>query len=159
MKAKLSFLSFLFALIGLVAGTQLAAAADDAGTLIAGAYSTTCGAQDQYELDVVGFESGLIGSYSPTGLTGGESVYAVFDQSGTRGPACPALGAYFIISTGSDVGSTWLTSVTCNGMTLNGSDAKTYEYNGGLAESWWIWPKTYFNLSAGGTYSCTVNHN
>lgn len=156
MKAKTSFLSCLLVLIGAL-GAQIALAANDSGTLTAGSYSTTCGARDQYEITFTGFESGFMGSYSPTTLTGGDSVYMIYNQTGTRGTACPVDGAYLTISASSDPGSTWLTSVTCNGSTLYQSGIYSYTYGGGLAE--WIWQQSYFNISSGEAYSCTISHN
>jgi hypothetical protein len=158
MKAKTSFLSCLLVLIGAL-GAQIALAANDSGTLTAGSYSTTCGARDQYEITITGFESGITGSYSPATLTGGDSVSLIYNQTGTRGSGCPIDGAYFSVSASSDPGSTWLTSVTCNGSTLYQSGIYSYSYNAGLATATWTWQLSYFNISSGGAYGCTISHS
>lgn len=136
---------------------QLAVAASDAGTLLVGQSIVACtGGFIQYD----GYDPGLsIGAYSPTGLTGGKTVKDVADEATV---AClPSIRVSFLVVGGfsSNPGSSWLTSVECNGVTNSASSANfTYFSSSGVAE--WDWSQL-FGLSSknGKNVSCTIVHS
>jgi hypothetical protein len=124
----------------------------DIGTLMVAARSNRCigGPSVLY-----GFASG-IGSYSPTGLTGGNTVSEVADV--TPSGACVAEHSDLdVTGFSSNPGSSWLNSITCNGVKNLGSGA-TFVYSSGDAR--WEWSQL-FGLSSkvGSNVSCTIDHN
>jgi hypothetical protein len=141
-------------LIGLVAASRFAIAASDNGTLTVGEEAIPCGVTHWF---VNGFISGSIGSYTPTGLTGGDTVSEVFDQFAF--PGCVGSHSALEVSGfSSDPGSSWLTSITCNAVKNNGSGVTSYTYSGGHAV--WIWSTLFGLLGKNGTnVSCTIVHN
>lgn len=143
--------------VGLVAVWQIAMASSDGGTLQVGRETEVCAGEALNILD--GYSSALsFGSYSPTGLTGGTSVSELVDHAQFHG-ACGGTGSGLTISGfSSNPGSTWLTSVTCNGVTNDASAAITYTYSGGVAE--WAWTQQ-FGLAPkdGSNVSCTIVHS
>lgn len=102
--------------------------------------------------------SGSIGSYSPTGLTGGKTVAGLFAI--VVGPSCTGTltGDLFVSGFSSDPGQSWLTSVACNGTTKTGATA-TYSYHSGSAE--WSWSATSwgFQSKVGSQLGCTIVHS
>jgi hypothetical protein len=95
-----------------------------------------------------------LGSYSPTGLTGGETVVAVYDTTGN------CVGTFSDLSVSgfsSSPGSSWLSSITCNGVTNNGSSAR-FIYSSGSAS--WEWSQLFgLQSKSGSNVSCTIVHN
>lgn len=144
-------------MIGCLALSKLAMASSDAGTLTVGAHSQ-CTVLPSLET-LYGYSSSGFGSYSPTGLTGGDTVVDIFDIFSTFG-ACAASAASLVAVSGfsSNPGSGWLTSVTCNGVLNNGSSA-TYSYVSSTGTASWSWT-TAFGLKAknGSNVSCTIVH-
>jgi hypothetical protein len=125
-------------------------AASDVGTLTVGSVSGGCGSANGYNPP-----TGL-GSYSPVGLTGGTTVTALVEEWHTC--FLPPLITYFTVSGfSSNPGASWLTSVTCNGVTKVPS--ASYTYNSGSAL--WLWTNNPFWLvnKSGQNVSCTVVHN
>jgi hypothetical protein len=139
--------------------SQVALAASDAGTLQVGhAAYTGCSTL------LSGWSSAIpSGSYSPTGLAGGEAVQGVFDSLSFSYPACPDYSELLVGGFASNPGVNWLTSITCNGIT-NPVSTATFTYLGG-GQAMWKWT-TLFNLSfdstghaVTGNVSCTIVHN
>jgi hypothetical protein len=125
-----------------------------AGTLKAGSVRVidVCGNQGW---TISGYSSGShIGSYSPTGLTGGETVVWLVDTTATTcAPSSAQLGVSGFTS---NPGATWLTSITCNGIEKTGSTA-SFTYNGTTAT--WIWNNASFGFVLDDTYSCSIVYN
>jgi hypothetical protein len=142
--------------LALVAGLSITPmvtlAASDNGTITVGV-----GGNQAAGICVWGYASG-VGSYSPTGLTGGETVVSLF--TAVIGPLCEGtLNGYFQVSGfSSNPGQSWLTSVTCNGTTKTGGTA-TYSYSSGTAE--WSWGATTWGFpgNSGSQLGCTIVHN
>jgi hypothetical protein len=134
----------------------------DAGTLTEGGQGITC---SQGTAILRGYAtSGTApnppwGSYSPSTLTGGKTVGAVYDWKG--GP-CGSLGGYvYIKGFTSNPGSTWMTSIKCtsNNVTLDTSSA-TYSYTSGTAKWYWSGSNVFgFPTTTGGKYTCTIVHS
>lgn len=129
-------------------------AASDVGTLLVGQRFNTlpprCITEDW------GYAAGEFGSYSPTGLTGGRTVDAVYGVGGCGGSDSTATLA--VTGFTSNPGQAWLTSITCNGVALIGTAAASYFYSAGQAT--WNWG-TPFGLSSkvGSNVSCTIVHS
>lgn len=139
----------------LASASQVASAASDIGTLTKGSSNGGgCGASNH------GYIAGLMGSYSPTGLTGGKTLSGIYDHLDF---VCPSQSWSSVVVTGfaSNPGASWLTSVSCStGGGITGSGA-TYSYSAGTA-TWSFVGGTHFNLvgvSNGTNVTCTVAHN
>ena len=148
-----------FASIVLTVASQLAAASDsDSGTLTAGDdVIERCGAG---QLLAIGFASGVFGSYSPTGLTGGTSVSALYDQAPVPiGPGCPGGSTLFqVTGFSSNPGKSWLISITCEGTEATPESTTSFSYNDGAAL--WQWANVVLPMGpAGNNESCTIVHN
>ena len=142
----------LTALIALAFTPLLAVASTDNGTLTAGfAVSGLC--SGVHPITSRGYISGGIGSYSPTGLTGGKTVFAVYDHGPTP-PCIPSIAQLSVSGFVSDPGSSWFTSITCNGVT--NTTISTYFYSAG--EATWTFG-TQFGFASGSNYSCSIAHN
>jgi hypothetical protein len=146
---------WVIALIGLLAGPSFAVAGtEDVGVLTVGhAYDGNCGG---HGLQYSGFNAALSsGSYSPTGLTGGKTVVLVADFAQIF---CGVDLTFLKVSGFStDPGSSWLTSITCNGIT---NVPAGYWFSGNTAT--WQWSSKRFGLAplADGTnVSCAIVHN
>jgi hypothetical protein len=136
-----------------VAHTQVALASTDNATLHVGSESPggNCGGIIPEDF---GYDS-LFGSYSPTGLTGGETVAGVIDIQ-----ACGVTSGILSVSGfSSDLGKLWLTSITCNGVTKTASAATNYSYSSGTAS--WTWSASAFGFSSkvGTNVSCSITHS
>lgn len=135
---------------------QIAAANSDAGTLLVGVgMSTTCSPNGLPFPYLFGYSNSPLpaaGSYSPTGLTGGETVIDLFDYF-----SCGTRSELVISGFSANPGQSWLSSVKCGSVTNTGSSA-TYYYGSGDAS--WVW-STRFGLqsSYGSNVSCTIVHN
>lgn len=134
-----------------VLASQMAAAATDIATLTKG-----------YSNCESGYRASSMGAYSPTGLTGGTTVIHLFDYF-TLPPAIGAcsVGVYsWFAASGfsSNPGSSWLTSVTCNGTTKSGATASFLYQNGAAL---WSWQSIFglVSLANGANTSCTIIHN
>jgi hypothetical protein len=129
-------------------------AASDTGTL-------TVGSAEALPFCFYGYDTTL-GAYSPTELTGGETVYGILDvYMGSLNKMNCLGGATSDIQVNgftSNPGKSWLTSVTCNGNEKTGSSAN-YGYSSGSAA--WTWTNSAFGfiLKVGTNVSCTIVHN
>jgi len=128
----------------------------DNGTLTVGHTAAGCPSGGGGAQEISGFNSS-IGSYSPTGLTGGGTVITIIDNQPFL---CNTYTAFsqFAISKSSNPGSSWLTSVTCNGVKNTGSSG-SFSYSSGIAQ--WTWFGTTFALlgKIGSNVSCSIVHN
>jgi hypothetical protein len=140
------------AAIGLVAFvfSQGVFADTTAGTLKAGAVRIIDVCGNQGELLTGYSQASGLGSYSPTGLTGGETVAYVADTTATT--CFPARNQLSVSGFTSNPGATWLTSITCNGVEETGSSA-TFSYIGGTAS--WTWFSS-FGFVTQDNYSCSI---
>jgi hypothetical protein len=123
------------------------------GTLTAGFEEIACGNK---HCSLTGYQGGAagFGSYSSTGLTGGKTIDAIYDQSGPESGD----GAWLVVEGfTANPGKTWLTSITCNGVALSESTA-TYAYSSSTGQASWDW-STSFNFVSGTKYSCSINHS
>ena len=135
-------------ILSLLTSEIVLASSSDSGTLTPGVTNIgTCG-------HFVGY-TGSHGSYSPTGLTGGETVVALFDEDNTP-PCFPSTTSeLFVTGFTSNPGASWLISVTCNGVAKSGSSA-TFGY--GTGEATWQW-SSHFGFTNNAQISCTIVHN
>jgi hypothetical protein len=148
-------------LIGTVLIPAIALAASDNGTLTVGKGVSSTVQQPSLYICASGYQSPSLGSYSPTGLSGGKTVHALWDfDVGGGNPSCPTPVSSFFSAAGfsSNPGQSWTTSVTCGGVSKTGASA-TYSYSGGIAS--WQWSSTFgFNAKPlGSNVSCTIVHN
>jgi hypothetical protein len=150
-------LSLSLALIGVAFNAQLALASSDSGTLTPGSKQSGCNLTGGKQSFVGYINPGLdIGVYSPTGLTGGRTVVAIVDQTHID---CGVTQSYLTVEGfTSDPGSSWLTSITCNGVKLSASAMTSYSYTSSASEAVWTW-STHFGLSNGAQVSCTIVHS
>jgi hypothetical protein len=118
---RTSLASIIAALLCLGFGATANATTDNS-TITVGVKSTGFG-------DWYGFDSGVMGSISPTTVTGGEGYAEWFDID-------TSLSFVAISGFSSDPGQSWLTSAQCYSVTMTGASA-TYSYNSGAAT--WRW--------------------
>lgn len=146
----MSYVKPLVLLVLSVGLWRVAAASSDAGTLLVepgGSFNCV-----NPPILVPAFYGFPAGSYSPTGLTGGEFVAALQD-----GPPCRSSSVLQISGFSTNPGQAWLSSVKCGTVTNTGSTA-TYEYGGGSAR--WGWSTPFgFGHEVGSNVSCTINHS
>jgi hypothetical protein len=149
-------LSLSLALIGVMFNSQLALASSDSGTLTPGSKLSGCNLTGGKQ-SFVGYVNGLgIGVYSPTGLTGGRTVVAITDQTRIE---CGVTNSYLAVDGfSSDPGSSWLSSVTCNGVKFLASAVTSYSYDSPSGNATWVWTQQ-FGLSDGAQVSCTIVHS
>ena len=148
---------WVMALIGLLAGPSFAVAGtEDVGVLTVGhAFDGNCGG---HGLQYSGYNPAFsAGSYSPTGLTGGQTVVLVADFA----QIFCGVNLTFLKVSGftTNPGSGWLTSITCNGIT-NVPASGSFGFSGNTAS--WTWSAKPFGLAplANGTnVSCAIVHN
>jgi hypothetical protein len=149
------------ALLCSVAACQSALASDmDTGTLTLGPYNgENCPIPHSTgTLQYTGYAFNM-GSYSPTGLTGGTTVEEIENTISTGSCATyyPEQAQLAISGFSSNPGTSWLISIKCNGASLSGSSA-TFVYSDGAAS--WTWSGSLFSFEAAGTpTSCTITHN
>ena len=134
-----------------IALTVIPFTSTDNGTLTVGPHLAPCG---MGFVSSIGYGSGAYGSYSPTGLTGGGTVLSISDVQ--RVGSCPIGNmSVFSIELSTNPGSSWLSSITCNG--VKNTDASAgFTYSNNLAQ--WAW-STLFGLSGKSTVSCSIVHN
>jgi hypothetical protein len=141
-------------MLTLMAGAPAATAATDVGTLTKGSDGSGC--RFYY-----GFQTGFMGSHSPTGRTGGNTVHSIYEVLNIPTGCSGGLMAFVNVSAFfSNPGSGWLTSVTCNGVTKTGAAATSFSYANGHAN--WGWSASSFgfgSLANGTNVSCTIVHN
>jgi len=126
-------------------------AATDIATLTVGT-APTCGGGADF-----GYDSATgLGSYSPTGLTGGKTVRTVVEEW-TTCIMLPVVTIFKVSGFSSNPGAGWLTSVRCNGVTKVPSGAPSYS----AGTAGWVWAGNPFLLinKQGQNVSCTVVHN
>ncbi len=126
----------------------------DIGTLTDQGHVIYCGSYGF----AAGYLTGTFGAYSP-GLTGGTSVDRLFEYPGTT-CGFSKIAIFGVTGFSSDPGSSWLISITCNGVTNYGSSGY-YSYYGG--EGTWEWT-TEFGFATtpgalGHSIPCTIVHN
>jgi hypothetical protein len=132
----------------------------DIGVLTIGhAYDGQCGG---HGLQYSGYNAALsigssVGSYSPTGLTGGKTVVLAADFA----QQFCAVNLSFLKVSGfsTNPGSGWLTSITCNGIT-NSPASGSFSFSGDTG--YWQWSGRPFGLAplANGTnVSCAIVHH
>lgn len=143
-----------------VASSHALASFSDSGTLTKGSAVICRGGGINIAFGG-GFDNGVhstYGTYSPTGVAGGETVKGIFEMRGA-GTCAPFAGTYLVISGfSSNPGSMWLNSITCNGVQLS-QGTSGFSYNSGTAS--WGWTNGFglYNLSEGAQVSCTIVHN
>ncbi len=160
MKGLLRRLLLVFC--GLACVAQIAVATEsDSGTLTPG---ETWSCFNSMVTVGIGYNAGVYGTYSPTALTGGYTVTELRDVGGGAelGNFCfpiPATSQSFFQVSGfsSDPGSSWLTSITCNGVERLSSAAIYDGYSGGSAT--WEWGTSAFGFVDNDQVSCTIVHN
>lgn len=133
---------------------RVASASSDGGTLyVSSGSGGICGSSPV--LDVGYSSSGPMGSYSPTGLTGGKTLSSILDSLGTR---CHISNSALAVSGfSSNPGQGWLSSIECGGITRSGSSA-TSTYNSGTAL--WRWGTLFgFLGDFGKNAGRTLTHN
>lgn len=148
-------LAWPMAIAFLVGASQVSFAASDIATLTKG----TTGSGGACSTGYWGFSSGVggFGSYSPTALTGGNTVAHVFDYLSVFG--CGSAAVLQVSGFSADPGSSWLTSITCNGVTRSQPTA-IHSYGAGIAV--WRWNANLFgfiSLPNGTNVGCTIVHN
>lgn len=150
----------LVTVAGMISISQTAVASDsDTGTLTVGQEMQHCGTGTT---TTQGYIETEIGSYSPTGLTGGATVADLFNQvtiPAQGGTQCPAGNTQFE-ATGfsSNPGKSWLISIECSGTTATVSSTTEYSYGDGVA--WWEFTSVALTLgNEGSMVSCTITHN
>jgi len=150
-------LASLSLMVTLAAVSQVAMASSDTGTLLVAQKLVRCNAGASFN-SFFGYSASLsFGSYSPTGLTGGNTVTAVYDE--IVFPTCGGGAGSSLAVSGfsSNPGSTWLTSITCNGVTNNESSKTFFSYSSGVAS--WFWGSQFgLQSKSGSNVSCTIVH-
>jgi hypothetical protein len=127
----------------------------DNGTLTVGHITPTCPGGPGLQ-EIYGYASGLYGSYSPTGLTGGGTVTAVADNTPFGVCSYSAL-SILSVTISPNPGSSWLSSIKCNGVTKTGSSG-SFSYSSGIAL--WSWSTQFgFSSKNGMNVSCSIVHN
>ena len=103
---------------------------------------------------VVGFDSGVFGSISPTKTSNGFTYLQIITEIGAHGGA----SVFNLKGFSSNPGQSWLTSIKCGSNTQTGSTA-SYTYSGGEAS--WEWTNgALFGTSQVGTkVTCTIVHS
>jgi len=145
-------------LMGWIGVSPIAHAASDAATLTVGAHLTCFKSAGQMST-LYGYFSGSFGSYSPSGLTGGKTAIEIWDsfffgsQCGTEHNSVLVISGFSV-----DPGQDWVTSITCNGVTNDGSGASSYTYTSSTGSALWTWSQL-FGLMGKSSVSCTINHN
>jgi hypothetical protein len=147
--------AFIVSALIALAVTPPAIAASDNATLTIGRVTAPLGGCPVYKISgYVG--SGGPGSYSPTGLTGGQAVAQLADHHCGGNALATTLS---VTGFSVDPGQLWLTSVTCNGVTKTAA-AASFSYSSGNAR--WTWSAASFGLltpPVGTNVSCTIVHN
>lgn len=147
----------LLTMIGSFVVPPVARAATDTGTLTVGLSPPVACSSGSFFL-TAGFGAGGFGSYSPTGLTGGQTLVSLFDLV-----SCPAgVGGSVLQVSGfsSDPGVNWLASVTCGSVT-NFAGSGSYIYDNGTGTALWTFstPLGFYRALVPITVSCTIEHN
>ena len=148
----------LLSLIGLAAAAQPAIASSDSGLLTISGRGAVCVDSGGGEQIQSGFNSVLeMGAYSPGGLTGDTTVSAIFDTNETLCSSSSFAGLS-VSGFASNPGSSWLTSITCNGVTNSGGTTN-FAYRSGKAT--WIWRQLFgfTNLTVGASVRCIIVHH
>lgn len=141
--------------------TSIATAASDKGTLAVGdTNASVCQGPTHLPIPFFGYDEELsTGSYSPTGLTGGETVTYLGDQisfaSCTTGISFSAIA---VSGFSTNPGRRWLSLVECNGITNSETSAFQFSYRGGTA--WWYWSPLFGLKSKDeSNVSCIIVHD
>jgi hypothetical protein len=106
-----------------------------------------------------GYENGEFGTYSPTGVAGGENVTGIFDIVSTGTCVGGSFAELTIAGFSSSPGRMWLISVTCNGVERTQTAAAGFSYASGTAAWSWSTPFGFSSLGNGSQFACTIVHN
>ena len=144
-------------LLASISYPEISTAASDIGTLTVAVKDVGCPGFGV--LDWSGYANGTMVSYSPTGLTGGKTVDGVYDaQTILHCSVSLSESVFSVTGFSSNPGSSWLTSVECNGVTNLQSAESAYSYSGGQVT--WNWSQRFgLRAKSGSNVSCTVVHN
>lgn len=96
------------------------------------------------------------GSYSPTGLTGGKTVAQILDRTSANGCLIGSESHVTVSGFSANPGSSWLVSITCQGITRTGASS-AFSYSGSTA--FWSWSALNFGFTNGANVSCSITHN
>lgn len=142
----------------------LALAATDDGTLSVGHKTNKL---EELNFCFSGYSSGSpgLGSYSPTGLTGDETIKEIEDANLVSAESCTMVlvesqTSILIVSGFSiDPGQAWVTSITCNGLEKTGASAANYSYSSGSAT--WSWSSDFSLIGkySGTNVACAISHS
>lgn len=149
------------AIVGWCLALPAAFATTDLATLTVGSSAlTTCGSSKLVDSGYPWPSS----AYSPSTLTGGNAVIAVYDVtcgSPFNPPFLYAINSNLVIGGfSSDPGKSWLTSVSCNGVTETSASATGYGYNASTGRATWNWSTTFglWWQAPGVNVSCSIVH-
>lgn len=130
----------------------------DNGTLTVGSIQFIC-SPSGLRIEI-GYGTGAFGSYSPAGLTGGNTVINAISDIVPINCNTPPFSTLVVSGFSSNPGSGWLSSITCNGVNNTGSSA-SFSYTNGTAA--WNWdPSKQFGFGSkpiGSNVSCSIIHN
>jgi len=145
-------------------------APSNAGTLTQGLYTNGAG---NVVIVVKGYGASVTGSYTPTALGGGRTLYGFndFDQCQAPGqnyppPTCPTSSPNVNINPHATVtitgftanpGMAWLFSATAGGVARSGY-AATYSYSNGQATWTWQGLTQLFGFTGSGTTATVITH-
>lgn len=107
------------------------ASSSDSGTLTVGDHTNICIPPGTGNPMTYGFTSGLIGSYSPIGLTSGFSVASIVDIHYSCSFHGFAETSFDVTGFSANPDSQWLISITCNGVENKKTSAYAYNYTSG----------------------------
>jgi hypothetical protein len=127
----------------------------DSGTMTEG-MRTVVNINDGIDTTYRGYDSGFVGSYTPTALSGGRTLTAFYDIGAGSCGVCPATNGVVTVSGFSaDPGANWLNSASANGVTKGGSTASYFYSNGSATWSW----GSIFGFAGSGTTTTTESHH
>ena len=147
--------------ICVIGSASIATAASDKGTLaVRYTNAGVCQGPTHLPLPFFGYYEELsTGSYSPTGLTGGEIVTYLGDRISFA--SCATGGTFSVFGVSgfsSNPGRRWLRFVECDGITNSEASAFQFSYRGGTAL--WYW-SSLFGLKSKdrSNVNCTIAHD
>jgi hypothetical protein len=137
--------------------SSMAAASTDNGTLTAGSTSGGCPPGPRSgTFTILGFINGSLGSYTPTGLTGGETLLAITDEHPV---SCGgSISTLSVKGFSANPGAGWLTSITCDSVERLESSAISYTYTSSTGVAAWQFSGN-FGFTNGGQVACSITHS
>ncbi len=151
-----SNMGYTFSLVANDAYGDLSAPSVVTATTAHGADTPTmvAGATSNRQNESIGYQSGVFGSMSPATTSTGLQYDYLIDLTTIH----VGTSAYFALKgLTADPGSAWLTSISANGITVQGTGA-TYSYDASVGIAVWVWTATSFGFVPGSTYPCTIVH-